>query len=97
MSIEKSEERGLCKTCNNTLSCVFCLKNKDHTVWHCELFDITIPCQEESFSKIEISDFTTKTKEKRSKVKGLCVNCDNYNSCTYPKPEGGIWHCEEYC
>lgn len=29
-------------------------------------------------------------------VKGLCINCDHRNDCCLPKPEGGIWHCEEY-
>jgi hypothetical protein len=28
--------------------------------------------------------------------KGLCVNCANRETCLYPKPEGGVWHCEEY-
>jgi hypothetical protein len=28
--------------------------------------------------------------------KGLCGNCEERRSCTFPKPEGGVWHCEEY-
>ncbi len=27
---------------------------------------------------------------------GLCGNCENFATCTFPKDEGGIWHCEEY-
>ncbi|HOA74416.1 MAG TPA: hypothetical protein PL151_03485 [Phycisphaerae bacterium] len=27
---------------------------------------------------------------------GLCVNCENAATCCLPKPDGGIWHCEEY-
>ena len=27
---------------------------------------------------------------------GLCSNCDNRQTCVFPKPEGGVWHCEEY-
>ncbi len=27
---------------------------------------------------------------------GLCMNCENRFSCTFPVPEGGVWHCEEY-
>ena len=27
---------------------------------------------------------------------GLCVNCGNRHHCTHPKPEGGVWYCEEY-
>lgn len=28
--------------------------------------------------------------------KGLCRNCKKRKGCTLPKPEGGVWHCEEY-
>lgn len=28
--------------------------------------------------------------------KGLCMNCDHRSTCTYPVPEGGVWHCGEY-
>jgi hypothetical protein len=30
------------------------------------------------------------------RFKGLCVNCKYRETCLYPKPEGGVWHCEEY-
>lgn len=29
-------------------------------------------------------------------IKGLCINCENRNTCKYIKPDGGVWHCEEY-
>ncbi len=28
--------------------------------------------------------------------KGLCVNCDKRETCTIPKPEGGVWRCKDY-
>ena len=28
--------------------------------------------------------------------KGLCINCDNRNTCKLIQPNGGVWHCEEY-
>jgi hypothetical protein len=27
---------------------------------------------------------------------GLCRNCARLSDCTYPRPESGVWHCEEY-
>ena len=30
-------------------------------------------------------------------VRGLCCNCENRGHCKITKPEGDIWHCEEYC
>jgi DNA-binding NtrC family response regulator len=34
--------------------------------------------------------------EHSTKFLGLCSNCDNRETCAYPKPEGGVWRCEEY-
>lgn len=28
--------------------------------------------------------------------RGLCVSCESRFDCEIPKPEGGIWRCEEY-
>lgn len=28
---------------------------------------------------------------------GLCADCAHRDACTLPKPEGGVWRCEEYC
>ena len=35
-------------------------------------------------------------KEESSKVKGLCKNCKKRRTCELPKPEGGVWRCEDY-
>jgi len=32
----------------------------------------------------------------RSRPKGLCATCEEYPTCSFAKPEGGVWHCEEY-
>jgi len=29
-------------------------------------------------------------------ARGLCRTCAKRESCTFPKPEGGVWHCEEF-
>jgi hypothetical protein len=26
----------------------------------------------------------------------LCSNCEDRHVCIYPKPVGGVWHCDEY-
>jgi len=31
-----------------------------------------------------------------TKHTGLCSICENRPACAFPKPEGGVWHCEEY-
>jgi (2Fe-2S) ferredoxin len=29
-------------------------------------------------------------------VKGICINCENRHTCKFIRPDGGVWHCEEY-
>jgi hypothetical protein len=29
-------------------------------------------------------------------VLGLCMDCAGREGCTFSRPEGGVWHCEEY-
>ncbi|MFC1733170.1 NAD(P)H-dependent oxidoreductase subunit E [candidate division KSB1 bacterium] len=29
-------------------------------------------------------------------VNSICINCENRLTCKFIKPEGGVWHCEEY-
>ena len=28
--------------------------------------------------------------------RGLCSNCEHRETCIYPRPDGGVWRCEEY-
>jgi hypothetical protein len=98
--ITKSEViQGLCSTCNNSTSCYYHLRNGKRIVWFCELFDDYEPILKfENFSSWNKSSIDSKTEEaNKVKLAGLCMNCENRDTCTYPKPESGVWHCEEYC
>ncbi len=90
--------RGLCATCNNADTCTF-PKKLERPVLNCDEFEgypvIPVITSFKSTSpKIRAQRvFTT---DSLAKYKGLCKNCDNRKSCTFPKPECGVWHCEEY-
>lgn len=30
------------------------------------------------------------------RVRGLCANCARDETCEFPRPEGGVWHCADY-
>ena len=48
-------------------------------------------------SPITSSTGRSKVEEKDLSItKGLCKNCKKNETCQLPKPEGGIWHCEDY-
>ena len=85
-------ERGLCSTCIHKDDCVF-LSGATEPVKYCDEFDsgiTTVP------PKKEISaEESTETGED-TELKGLCVNCENRETCTFEKPKSGVWHCEEY-
>jgi hypothetical protein len=38
----------------------------------------------------------TDDEDPSDKLKGLCINCEHRKDCCLPRPEGGVWHCEEY-
>lgn len=94
---DKKEYRDLCVTCNNFQ---ICTSRKDfrRPVLFCEEFDDYVPpASSQETSTPSESPIKSKTEEKDySLYTGLCVNCAHRESCTYLKPEGGIWHCEEY-
>ncbi len=87
--------RGLCSTCNNAPTCLFYRGNGSRIVWYCETFDDYVPVQE-SIPKTE-KKIEPKTEDPGQGVfEGLCMNCAHCATCTFIKPEGGVWHCEEY-
>jgi hypothetical protein len=88
---------GLCSCCSSALACTFS-KKPGRPVLQCEEFDGI------SVSQVKIESASVKRGSRLAphtqhlgNSMGLCASCENLNACTYPKPEGGVWHCEEYC
>jgi hypothetical protein len=87
---ERKEYRGLCSSCRNAPTCTY-PRDPDQAVVQCEEFEGYEPLQRRAPSQTSAAQ-----PEDSGKYKGLCVNCKNREHCTFPKPEGGVWHCEEY-
>jgi hypothetical protein len=72
-------------------------KDAKWPVLQCEEFEA---CESTAPKNVAVRAGQRRTARKKvgvpSLLKGLCANCDNLDHCTYPKPEGGVWHCEEY-
>ena len=81
---------GICTTCNHIDDCLFRLRN-GRPVWFCEEFDNYV---EPMFAVLP--EETRVEPNGRVKFMGLCLNCEDRLTCTYPKPDGGVWRCEEY-
>ena len=86
---------GLCTTCNNSAICVY-RKRRGHDAVQCEMFDCSVVDESNRVKRV-VPDVTTMPGVvELQKFKGLCVNCVYRDTCKLSKPEGGVWHCEEY-
>ena len=83
--------RDLCSTCSHAEACGD-RSTPQSPIFFCELFEVFAPPPAPAAAAARESV----APQDAGEYKGLCVNCDSRDTCTLPKPEGGIWHCEEY-
>ena len=99
--IQGLEFIGLCCTCNNAPTCVYRrLRGRD--ALFCELFDNYVPSPNggrgRAVAEATVDTVVPASEEPGGRVYvGLCVNCENRETCRLPRPKEGVWHCEEYC
>ena len=89
---EGPNKRVLCPTCLYVDGCVL-FSNGERPAWHCEEF-VSAGAPDRSPAGPPASATTSPPEER--KHLGLCVNCDDRETCTFPRPEGGVWRCNEY-
>ena len=94
---ENTNYLGLCSNCKNASSCKF-PRGPDKPSFYCEEFELEQPTPIRTARKEKpqaTKSYVTKDEDSTEFI-GLCSNCDNRRACTFLKPEGGVWHCEEY-
>jgi hypothetical protein len=89
--VDRQEYLGLCSTCIHTETCTF-RRDVSQAVLECDEFDTGKTAE----AVVIEAPATAVELESAIEFKGLCVNCDIRQSCTFSKPPEGIWHCEEY-
>ena len=95
---EPSRNRGLCFLCKIESTCTF-PKDPERLGLYCEEF---VPYESRPMKikddKISSSpsEGRSESEEETSKYKGLCSNCEIRETCQFPKPIWGVWHCGEY-
>ncbi|MBN1788451.1 MAG: hypothetical protein JW806_08665 [Sedimentisphaerales bacterium] len=84
---------SLCANCKHAATCTF-PKDPDKPSFFCEEFELAEVLPRKvapaPVAKLHLP------KEDESEFKGLCSDCENRKTCKFPKPEGGVWHCQEY-
>ena len=93
-----SSNGGLCSNCTHAPACTY-PRNSGQPVLQCEEYD----CAPAPVAGANRAGKPSKARSQRratsqsgDRVPGLCANCDNVRTCTFPRLEGGVWHCEEY-
>ena len=92
--------RGLCRTCIGRATCTY-PRPRNRQVMFCAEFEGEVP---EPVKPVAAAGETTPQpwvhmadqSPESSHYKGLCRTCERRDSCTFPKPPGGVWHCEEF-
>jgi hypothetical protein len=92
--------RGICSTCRHNPTCTY-PRDPGRLVLQCEEFEgyvMTVPemTRRTEFSSNDALLESLAEEEPSGLHLGLCTNCANRETCTYPKAEGGVWHCDEY-
>ncbi len=87
---------GLCISCRNASSCTF-PRDPDKPAFYCEEFEIEttvsiIPPEKER----PLARGPAAIDKDSARFVGLCSDCEGCQTCNFPKPEGGVWRCEEY-
>ena len=86
------KKQGICLTCLHFTKCALrpaeCSTNG---IQFCEEY------QTVCLAPVVVSnDKPKKVKQVPSDILGLCSDCNHYSYCSFPKPESGVWHCEDY-
>jgi hypothetical protein len=85
---------GLCATCKYDPDCIY-EATPDGVILQCEQFETGFPPEAPRRTADPNGAMSSKAHAANG-YPGLCSNCEHSPSCTYPKPEGGVWRCEEY-
>lgn len=88
---------GLCRTCVKAAECTF-PRDPDRPVRSCDEFEgADGPRFDHTPRTVAPSIFPSISAAEKgaTEMKGLCVQCARRHTCAYPKPAGGVWHCDE--
>ncbi len=89
---------GLCSTCRHFSTCTY-KKEVSPTVHFCEEYETGNSAAKAGRKRVFPADDPLKLipgEKGRHKALGLCSDCVYRETCRFPRPESGVWHCEEY-
>jgi hypothetical protein len=95
--IDNNRYPTLCSSCKHASTCTF-PKDPERPSFYCEEFEIEVTPQMQTGVSEKQHPMIPEISELKGTTQfvGLCCDCENRQNCIFPKPEGGIWHCQEY-
>lgn len=90
--------KGICAHCVNASECAY-PKDAGRPTLFCDEFEGFEPRAMARVSSIHEKCKAAPQADSSKELalyKGLCRTCANNDGCDFPKPEGGVWRCEEY-
>lgn len=96
MKSKVKKHNDLCFTCDDGVSCNY-PKSHGKPIMQCEEFSCAPTPSKKDVKTPKVNSTDCRQKDNSTNYNGLCANCENSKTCAIDKPEGGIWHCEEYC
>ncbi|MGA2992725.1 MAG: hypothetical protein ABSD88_19825 [Candidatus Korobacteraceae bacterium] len=79
--------RGICSNCENLETCSY--PSPISETWFCEEYSVAP-------AKKELRVLPDQVEKPGNAKMGLCMNCEDRETCPLSKTEGGIWFCNEY-
>jgi hypothetical protein len=89
---------GLCSTCDNAPTCSY-LRSRQRPVFQCEEFSAFTPPDVRTRKpslRMSTPNNPGPTAVRPNNLLGLCSTCEDWETCAFPRSEGGVWYCEEY-
>ncbi len=80
----------LCAACKYDPTCIYQI-DSEGPILECAQFELGA-----GESQTEVPLGSPRDDKSSDRFAGLCVSCENRDTCIYPKPEGGVWRCEGY-
>lgn len=89
---------GLCESCTRAEDCTF-IRRPGQAVLDCDEFAPVEPRRGAPhlvLARPNLAADLVEREEDLSAAIGLCRSCAHHADCTYPRPQGGVWHCDDY-
>lgn len=92
LPVLESVATGLCATCANAPDCTH-VRIAGGPVVSC---DDLAPLGIDVPDAVGVEAPAVREVPRPAALAGLCATCERRATCTYPKPAGGVWRCEEF-